>query len=130
MDNLTLKKHTDKYKGDISVFNNMITYKTTLQNRLKFLLDANDLAKLKNGIPNTSLIWKMVILTENYKKELSDDESTLFALTKSAAVVLSELDLPIFASFNGHLDFFQKFLRYCSMNTFDRIAVSQGKIGL
>ncbi|MET4081603.1 hypothetical protein ABIB40_001552 [Pedobacter sp. UYP30] len=128
MDSLTLKKQSDKYDGDISVFNNMLIYKTTLQERLRFLLDAVDISKLQKGIPNQALIWKVIVLTENFKKEILDNEPNLYSLTKSASIVLSELDLPIFDSFNGHLDFYKKFLRYSSMSVPERILVSQGHI--
>jgi hypothetical protein len=112
MERLALLKLTQKYHGNIDVFNRCVKYKTSMQRDLHLMFNEEDRRKLKNDIRNEDLIPKLAVIVDNYQKSLDDSEETLFALTKSASVILSEIDMPEFSTLDGHLRFFNEYLKY------------------
>lgn len=121
MDKLTLKKQSERYQGDIDLFNRMVIYKKNLQSSLSQVMNTQEKTKLILGQWNESLIPKMVILIDNYVNALNDEEDTLYALTKAGAVILSELDMPLFKTLDGHLVIYTEYLKYREVEDSEKV---------
>lgn len=128
MERLALLKLTEKYHGNIDVFNRMVRYKTYMQKGLHLMFDEEDRRKLKSDTRNEALIPKLAIIVDNYQKSLDDTEETIYALTKSAAVILSEIDMPEFKTLDGHLRFYNEYLNYRGKDDHEKLLIQLSMI--
>jgi hypothetical protein len=119
MNRLELLQQNQEYASDINLFTEMIRYKTHLQIMLRLIMSSEDNEKLKKDIPNEGLIYKMAVIADLYHTDhsLSNSSEILYALTKSGAVILSELDLPEFKSQEGHFRFYSEYINFATRDT-------------